>query len=265
MRVTDVGAQKFDGCSLATYNIVIAAFQVVDKLGRSHFFQETFLLANIIIKVVLSMLFLTLSNADIQFAEKELIWRTYTTKKALLTTRQVKIIDWKEFAKAALDENVKAFVVYISSLGSKISIYPAKEAQLTLLLTKKVPVPTKYSDFVDVFLEKSANISSERTGAKKHAIELEKGKQPSYEPIYSLKPVELKTLKAYIEINLANAFIWASRSPAGARILFVRKPNGSLRFYVDYQGLNNPTIKNWYPLPLFGESLNWLGQAKQFT
>ena len=35
VRITDVGAQKIDGSSLATYSMVIAAFQVVDKLGRS--------------------------------------------------------------------------------------------------------------------------------------------------------------------------------------------------------------------------------------
>ena len=52
--------------------MVIAAFQVVDKLGRSQFFQETFLLADISMEVVLSMPFLILNKADIQFAEKEL-------------------------------------------------------------------------------------------------------------------------------------------------------------------------------------------------
>ena len=34
-------------------------------------------------EVVLGMLFLTLSSADIRFAEKELIWRTYTAAEAL--------------------------------------------------------------------------------------------------------------------------------------------------------------------------------------
>ena len=38
IRVTNVSAQKIDRSSLATYSIVIAAFQVVDKLGRSQFF-----------------------------------------------------------------------------------------------------------------------------------------------------------------------------------------------------------------------------------
>ena len=38
MRVTDVDAQIIDGSLLATYSMVIAAFQVVNKLGRSWFF-----------------------------------------------------------------------------------------------------------------------------------------------------------------------------------------------------------------------------------
>ena len=118
------------------------------------------------------MPFLTLSNADVQFTEKELTWRTYTTEKALPTTRQVKIIDQMEFAKAALNENVEAFVMHVSSLGLRISIHPAKKAQLALLLTEKVIVPTKYLDFTDVFSKKSANVLLERTGANEHIIEL---------------------------------------------------------------------------------------------
>ena len=47
VRVINVGVRKIDGSSLATYGIVIAAFQVVNKLNCSQFFQETFLLANI--------------------------------------------------------------------------------------------------------------------------------------------------------------------------------------------------------------------------
>ena len=124
---TDVGAQKIDGWSLDTSAMVIAGFQVINKLRRAQFFQETFLLANNIMEVVPGMLFLTLSNVNIQFAEKKLIWRTYTTGDALPTTQRVEFIEKKEFAKAALDENIKAFVVHMSSLslGSKMTIHPA--------------------------------------------------------------------------------------------------------------------------------------------
>ena len=71
-------------------------------------------------------------------------------------------------------------MVHVSSLGSRMTIHSAGEAQLALLLTKEVTVPVEYSDFADVFSEKSANVLPERTGANEHAIKLEKGKQPPY-------------------------------------------------------------------------------------
>ena len=64
-RHTNVGAQKIDGSTLQTFGMVLADFQVEDKLGKARFFQETFLLADISAEVVLGMLFLTLSNADV--------------------------------------------------------------------------------------------------------------------------------------------------------------------------------------------------------
>ncbi len=71
-------------------------------------------------------------------------------------------------------------------------------------------------------------------------------------------------MKAYIKNDLASGFIRPFKSLAGALIFFDKKPDGSLRLCVDYRGLNNLTIKNWYPLPLVGESLDRLGQAQRF-
>ena len=80
--------------------------------------------------------------------------------------------------------------------------------------------------------------------------------QPPYGPIYSLKLVELETLKTYIKINLANNLIRSFKSIARALILFDKKPNKSLRLCVDYQKFNNLTIKNQYPLLLVEEFLD---------
>ena len=65
----------------------------------------------------------------------------------------------------------------------------------------------------------------ENTKINKHAIELEKSKQLLFKPIYSLGSIELKTLKTYIKINLANGFIWPFKSLARASILFNIKPD----------------------------------------
>ena len=65
LQKTIIDAQKIDKFSLTIYNMVIATLQILDKLGHSWFFQKTFLLANISIKVILGILFLTFSIVDI--------------------------------------------------------------------------------------------------------------------------------------------------------------------------------------------------------
>ena len=64
-RKIDAGAQKIDGSNLDMFEMVITGFQIVNKQGRAWFFQETFLLVNITMEVVLRMPFLIFNNADI--------------------------------------------------------------------------------------------------------------------------------------------------------------------------------------------------------
>ena len=108
-------------------------------------------------------------------------------------------------------------------------------------------VLSKYADFADVFSPKLAAKLSKYTRINNHAIELVDDWQPPYDLIYNLDPVKLEMLKAYIENNLANDFIRPFKSPAGAPIFYNKKPNNCLGQCVDYQGLNNLIIKNWYP------------------
>ena len=54
---------------LDTYKIVVIAFLVTDKANRVRFFEKTFLVANVSPEVVFEMLFLTLTDADIDFLD----------------------------------------------------------------------------------------------------------------------------------------------------------------------------------------------------
>ena len=128
---TNVGAQKIDGSALETFGMVIADFQVEDKGGRPRFFQETFLVADTKFEVVLGMPFLKISNADIAFGEGTLMWRSCTTNEALPTTKQVQLVDPKEFVIAALDADSKTFVVHVVVRErEEMAIDPAKKAQI---------------------------------------------------------------------------------------------------------------------------------------
>ena len=97
-----------------------------------------------------------------------------------------------------------------------MAIYPAREAQIALLVAKEFKIPSEYLDFLNVFLEEKALILLEATELNQHAIKLQEGQQPPYGPIYSLGLVELEILKTYIKTNLANSFIRPSKSLASA-------------------------------------------------
>ena len=75
--------------------MVIAVFQVKDKLGRAWFFSKSSLLAETSMEVILEMPFLTFSNANIQFAKKELTRRSYIAAEALPNIKWVELIDKK--------------------------------------------------------------------------------------------------------------------------------------------------------------------------
>ena len=69
----------------------------------------------------------------------------------------------------------------------------------------------------------------------------------------------MKGIKNVYENNLANGFIKSSKFLARAFIPFNKKLNKNLQKCINYQGLNNLTIKNCYPLFLVGKLLDPLG------
>ena len=107
------------------------------------------------------------------------------------------------------------------SLDLKITIHLTWKAQITILLAKKITTLTEYINFACVFLRQMAKVLLEQININKYTIKLVDNKQLSYKLIYSLKPVEVKTLKTYIEIILANSFIYFLNFPAIAFIFFI--------------------------------------------
>jgi len=99
-----------------------------------------------------------------------------------------------------------------------------------------------------------------------HAIDLEPGTKPPWGPIYCLAADELETLRDYLADAQQKGWIRPSTSEAGAPILFVpKKGGGKPRLCVDYRGLNKITKKNRCAIPLIGEILDRLANAKWFT
>ena len=63
---------------------------------------------------------------------------------------------------------------------------------------------------------------------------------------------------------LDKGFIYTSNSLVGAPVLFAKK-EGGFWFYIDYQGLNDITKKDRYPLPLIKETLSGILKIRYFT
>lgn len=87
---------------------------------------------------------------------------------------------------------------------------------------------TKFSDFLNVVSKKEVLMLPEQTNFNKDAIKLEKDKQPPYKLIYSLKQIELETLKTYIEIYLKIEFIRLFKCFTGIFLLFNKKLDSKL-------------------------------------
>ena len=82
-------------------------------------------MANIGIEVVLGMPFLALSKVKINFTEQELNWKTYNLEDALPITNRMWMIDWREFAAAALALNKEVFIMHMAYLRVNMLIYLA--------------------------------------------------------------------------------------------------------------------------------------------
>jgi hypothetical protein len=104
-------------------------------------------------------------------------------------------------------------------------------------------IPAQYPDFVEVFSKVKAETLPPHRPTD-HVIDLEPGYKLPGGRIYNLKGFELKTLKAYIETNMASGCIQRLSTPAAAPILFAKKKDGGLRLCVDYRALNLGTVKN---------------------
>jgi hypothetical protein len=75
---------------------------------------------------------------------------------------------------------------------------------------------------------------------------------------------ELVELKKQIAELQAKGFIRPSSSPWGALMLFVEKKDGTQQMCVDYQSLNEVTIKNKYPLARIEDTFDQMKGAGVF-
>ncbi|GBG72541.1 hypothetical protein CBR_g12112 [Chara braunii] len=98
-----------------------------------------------------------------------------------------------------------------------------------------------------------------------HSIQLVPNYRVYHQAPYRLSILEATELKRQLEELLRLGFIKPSNCPWGARVLFARKENGTLRLCIDYRGLNRYTVKNNYPMTRSDELFDRLAGNRFFT
>jgi len=199
--------------------------------------------------VILGLAWLDYVNLDIQWPERKWFYRD--------STAAVEELSADDFTKS-LEKETMVYVFYGAPMESeKPKQRPACNSQEVAIYSVgiELTLPSKYREYEDVFSKEECEIVPEGAGVT-HAIDLEEGTKPPYGPIYALSERELRILCEYWAEKEAIGWIRRSKSPAGAPILFVPKPDGSLRFCVDYRALNKVTVKNRHPLPLISETID---------
>ena len=145
-----------------------------------------------------------------------------------------------------------------------------KALRIKTLTDPRTKLPQHYHDFLDVFSRTEAEkLPPFRGKGIDHSIELElqNGVRPEvpWGPLYNMSRDELLVLRRTLTEYLDKGFIRVSNSSTAAPVLFIRKPGGGLRFYINYRRLNKLIRKDRYPLPLIYETLRNIGRAKWYT
>jgi len=168
---------------------------------------------------------------------------------------QIAALGGRSFRRIAHKEQLTVFSLSLYEI--KRALEPKKEVKQLDLVDY---VPKEYNDFLPLFSEAVAKALPPHRPYD-HKISHREGFTPPFRPLYSLSKTELQALKEWLEENLSKGFIRTSSSPSASPILFANKGDGLLLLGVDYRGLNEGTIKNWYPLPLLQEMLMRLSKA----
>ena len=96
-------------------------------------------------------------------------------------------------------------------------------------------------------------------------IEEVPGSKPVRRPAIKLNPAELEELKRVLKQLLDAGHIRPSSSSYAAPVMFVKKPDGGLRFVADYRMLNKQTVRQAPQIPRIDEIVQRIVESKCLT
>ena len=103
-----------------------------------------------------------------------------------------------------------------------------------------------------------------RTFKTKHPIPMHDD-SPFKLPYHRIPPSMFEEVRNHLKEMLALDAIRVSQSPYASPVVLIRKPNGKIRFCIDFRKLNSRTKKDAYSLPRIDEMFDSLYGAKWFS
>ena len=116
--------------------------------------------------------------------------------------------------------------------------------------------------FKDVFVKTSTELGTLKD--VEHVIDT-KDHPPIKDPPRRVAPHKLPVIEENVKKLLDMGVIQPSKSPWSASPVLLKKPDGTMRWCVDWRNLNRVTVKDSYPLPRTDDSIDALGGKVWFT
>ena len=124
-------------------------------------------------------------------------------------------------------------------------------------------VPRRFLKQKKVF----GKVKSERIPTKKiwdYTIDLKEMFKPQKRRIQPLFKDKRKEVQNFMNDQLRKGYIRPLKSPQTSLVFFIGKKDKSKRMIINYQSLNNQTVKNNYPLLLIIDLIDNMGNKKVF-
>ncbi len=138
----------------------------------------------------------------------------------------IAMIETSTFNMMSKKKNVSLFSIILNDVEKHFEKY----SKLNIVI--KNVLFFEYHEFLDVFDKKAFNTFASHRFYD-HKIVLKKNVIFDYTLLYKMFEKELKIVKKYLEDNLEKRFIIANRSFFTSSVMFMKKTDELLRFFVD--------------------------------
>lgn len=218
--------------------------------------------------VILGRPFLIDSNARIDHGRDAVSWKPQRSKRQKLKVREIHEEHTTSSPSATTDEELGSMLRLLRLEPIDANAHRA-EAKLNVVIgtaTQRVLLQRSVENYTDQMKACEGKLPPDR-GEFNHRIEL---KDSTVEPVkrraMALGPTPARAMKVQLDELLKAGRIRRSKSPWGAPAFMVSKDNGlDMRMVVNYQALNELTVKNATSLPHIKELMARLAKARVFT